>query len=153
MKIKSDFVTNSSSVTYIIAIPDNFTITLMDIDKLLNSKDLDFYDCDGTPEGIENLLEDVLEKLNELKKGETVYQEDFKHREAFNVVRECLQKNDLGIKGIETSGDGDYKIIPINEAMIIKIIQKMSIYKDEDILSHMFNSSAKIITHEKDKKL
>jgi hypothetical protein len=139
VKIKSDFVTNSSSVTFIIAIPDSFTITLMQVNKLFDSKSVDFYKGTDTPEGREDLLKEALSYIDELKNGKIVYQEDFNHREAFTIITECLREKDLEIKSIDTNGDSDYKIIPVSEAMIVKIIQKMSSYNSEDIMTNIIN--------------
>jgi len=139
VKIKSDFVTNSSSVTFIVAVPDSFIITLMQVNKLFDSKSLDFYSGTDTPEGREELLKEALSYVDELKNGKIVHQEDFNHREAFTIITECLRERDLEIKSMDTNGDSDYKIIPVNEEMIIKIIKQMSNYNSEDIMTNIIN--------------
>lgn len=138
MKIRSGFVTNSSSVTYIVTMPDTFTISLIEMNKLFDNGDFDIFGPD-TPENRQQILEDVLSQVDNLKKGQMVHQEDCNFNESFNVLRECLHEHDLVIQGIDSNSDGDNMIIPITMETITKIITTMSTYNGEDIMTNIIN--------------
>jgi hypothetical protein len=125
------------------AVPDNFTVSLIEINHLFDSGEIDFCDSEDTSDGRQSLYEDVLKQLEELKKGNMVWQEDFKYREAFSFLVECLKTNNLEIKSVDTSGDGDYKIIPVTQKMLVKIITQISIYDGNDIMTNIINKQGK----------
>jgi len=143
VRVRSGFVTNSSSVTYIMAVPDNFTISLIEMNHLFDSGDLDFCDCEENPEAIQALFEDVLKHIENLKKGDMLHQDDCAYRESFSVIRECLYSNNLEIKSIDSNSDGDYKIIPVTQEIISKVLTQMSIYDGTDILTNIINKQGK----------
>lgn len=137
MKIRSGFVTNSSSVTYIVVMPDTFTVSLIEMNKLFDSGIFDIFGPD-TPENRQQILEEILLKVDDLKKGNMVHQEDCNF-ESFNVLRECLHEHDLVIQGVDSNSDGDNMIIPITMETITKIITTMSTYNGEDIMTNIIN--------------
>jgi hypothetical protein len=142
VKIRSGFVTNSSSVTYIVAVPDNFTISLIEMNKSFDNGDFDIFIGD-TPENRQKILDDILLKIDDLKNGKMVHQDDCNFNESYNILRECLYNNDLVIHGIDSNSDGDSKIIPITIETITKIITTMSMYSGEDIMTNIINKQGK----------
>lgn len=139
MKIKTDFVTNSSSTTYIIAIPDSFTITIEDINRMIDKEDIYLDKEDSTEENKEVILKQALEGLKTLKTGNILYRDDFEELYAYSVVLTALTTNDLEITSIETSSDSDYKIIPVTTKTIEKAIKSISRFDNQDILSNIIN--------------
>ena len=68
MKIRSGFVSNSSSSSFIVAVPKNYAPTRHQVDKAIVSAA-----CDEFIEK-ENYYEEIISQINVLKEGGEIYQ-------------------------------------------------------------------------------
>ena len=108
MKIKSDFVTNSSSTSYLVCLPDNFDITkFLHIIDPENSWWFEEY-LDASEEVKKEIMEKLKErliKLNEkLLKHTNIYEYDSEY-DAYHVFIKLLEELDLIIDSWDTSSD------------------------------------------------
>jgi len=71
MKIKSDFITNSSSTAYIVAIPNDFEPDQEDILEYFKEHNITGYASEDWPET--RILEDFSECLELLKSGDNIW--------------------------------------------------------------------------------
>ncbi len=101
MKIKTDFVTNSSSTCYIVIIPPNFETTKEELEK-----SLDWQLDDEDEEGEESyLLESAKDGIEALQKGHNIDREDI-NETSFYALKYLLIKKGLVIGQIETGENG-----------------------------------------------
>lgn len=120
MKIKLDFITNSSSTAYVVMIPDNFNV-VESLAKILNTNsyqdDLYEYCDDDEPKFIEQISENISNLIN----GEDLWGYD---TPCFSTTQEILEKEDLIIASVDISSDGDGQITPANTKIIKKLQQR-----------------------------
>lgn len=126
MKIKSDFVTNSSSTSYIFLIPDTLYITLEQVQKYLDDNEWD------EDHNAEDVYENCLLVIKELQAGNSVWQEEHPNP-AYHCIVEHLEEHDLCMGTIDTS-DGASIISPVTSAKLQEMIQAISLYDNHDIL-------------------
>ena len=117
MKIKFDFVTNSSSTAYIVAISDNFKLleSVAPIEGTDSYKEAFEYQCHGDEEFI---LRSVNEIIQTLKEGDQVY---IGNVYAFYVARDYLRSRGAIIKDIDINGNSGEDIM---EPITIEDIRK-----------------------------
>ncbi len=104
MKIKLDFITNSSSTCYIVLIPKNFNIADC-ISKLIKTDSYgdDLYDLYNNDEkNLPKLIEDVTKNISRLQMGEELWYDD---TACFNTTVALVNQQDLIISGVDISGD------------------------------------------------
>jgi len=101
MKIRNGFVSNSSSSSYLIVLPDNYKI---DKDKLFELSKLNHYNIDD---------ETIIELEKALRDGE-LYQ--FQNYELFSLARDFFKE--FSVFGIDVgSDDGSLSFIKKSELM------------------------------------
>jgi len=104
MKIKTDFVTNSSTTVYLCYIPDDLIIDLEFVNKSEAFKDYshDYPDPQA-------LLEACLYKLEGLKESNTM--DSWEDWAAVHVVEEALRERGCIIKSLDVGGgEGTYYV-------------------------------------------
>ena len=120
MKIKLDFITNSSSTAYIVMIPDNFN-TAKSLAKISNENSYqdDLYEYCNDDKA--KFIEQISENMSNLLNGEDLWGYD---TPCFNTTQEMLEKEDFIIAMIDVSSDGGGQITPADKETIKKLQQR-----------------------------
>lgn len=123
MKIKTDFVTNSSSVAYIVMLPNNFSPNENEIRKEYDYRDV-HDDCGEFVPTFERAVEEVHECIDILKKGENIwnYGHDGVNPTVFYVVMEICDTHDFILTSIDISCEGNNIIQGVTEGTIERIV-------------------------------
>ena len=116
MKIKSDFVTNSSSTSYLVYIPEKFDINNF-TNLILESSDIDDYLEDD--ESKEEFLDRFKEEFNYLLASGSSYQYDNRF---YYMLVDLFEKLELNVESWDTSSENGM-IINVNSNEIKKSIE------------------------------
>lgn len=117
MKIKTDFVTNSSSSCYVVFVPNSFSVKDKMIEQAIqgekNNRDID------------NIKKEVSECLESLKEGNNIYNDSYvngRDHQTYMIVYNILENQGFGIKLVDFSSIGMECIVGIPEEKVVKII-------------------------------
>jgi len=142
MKIKSDFITNSSSTAYIAFIPPNVDDLVKDIKR--GEPYLEWLqDMNPSQEEQEKLIKNVKQQLLEfsIKGGECWAEDDY---EIFDIIQSLIWKRGLMLDTLDISGEGQTMIIALNP----KILKNIFPYIASDFLKKVFSGSGTSIDKE-----
>ena len=115
MKVKTDFITNSSSCSYIVFIPDNFDIDkfveLIDNERLKEPLSASWNEYDLHT--IDDVKVKIKDKINDLIKNGYIYHDDY----LYYIIGDLLETLDLVVDEPDTGGgDGSGAMINISGA-------------------------------------
>jgi len=118
MKIKADFVTNSSSTAYVVFVPNNFYADEEEIKKLYNDEYKEYETL--TDEQLFKNLPDCIELL---KEGDNVwsYGSEGITTNIWNMTVDICRHHDLVLSSLEMNGEGNNIIQGVKEEQIEKI--------------------------------
>lgn len=122
MKIKIDFVTNSSSTAYVVIIPSSIKLlkSVTPLNETMNYKDALEYQYDNDKE---LMLTSFNESLQELKNGNDVHYDD---HQAFFILRDYLADKGCIFKDIEMNGGGQMDImVPVTSEDVYKTLNRI----------------------------
>jgi len=120
MKIKTDFVTNSSSTAFIIVVPSNLELvkSFEELDTSMND-DMELHFNDSKEEAIAA----VNQNIGTLKIGETLWIDD---TQGFHTTKDFLEKKGFLLKSLDMAGgDGMDIIEPISRDAIYKVLNRI----------------------------
>lgn len=119
MKIKSDFVTNSSSTAYVVCIPSDFKAKKDDVIKYMKTYDDYDYLVGGEEINEDKVLDNINTALDELKGGDEVWQQDLDDEYIdFHILLEICENNNFLIKAFEYHSDGCNQMHGIKQKII-----------------------------------
>jgi hypothetical protein len=116
MRIKSDFVTNSSSTAYIVCVPRDFRPTIEEIKKAYIHHDDEYDDVESlTDDDIYHKLPD--EYFDTIKDGDNLwyYGTDGADSRLYSMVAEICENNGFVIAVFDIGGEGNNRIQGIKE--------------------------------------
>lgn len=149
MKIKADFVTNSSSSCFVVFVPDSYKLSDQVLKKCI-AENIEWWDQTEEEETtideyVELMRGDVIDCIEKLKQGNDVYKDDYGgdgiDYKVYATVDTLMSDEGFGVTSVETSGDGLDQIVGVPEEKIMKILSdnldastffKVNVRKDDE---------------------
>lgn len=122
MKIKCDFVTNSSSAAYVVFMPNTYEIDAEKIKQLLEYEEYLEME-EPTEEDANHLIGEVIKCVELLKNGKEVMTGPYGYEKMF--LTELIVKDKMLFKVIEVDGEGASTFCPITLDELKKFTSKV----------------------------
>ena len=121
MKIKIDFVTNSSSTAYVVFIPNRFKANREEAERLFDAQ----YYGGEYMEFDDDIFHDIEQSIETLKEGEYLwsYGDEGTPAGVYYAVLEICQSNGLVVSSSEMGGEGNNSIFGIKEEQVVDILK------------------------------
>lgn len=127
MKIKSDFITNSSSTMYIVYIPDDFYVDEADILQYIFDYEIDFAEYSeehdmGDISYEEYMLKEVPSAFEDLRNSDIWhYGFDGCAVPLYHIILDILKKHELILESIDCNGEGNNQIVDLRDSKMKKL--------------------------------
>ena len=120
MKIKSDFVTNSSSTAYVVFIPNRFKANEHEIKKFYEDE---LY-IDEDPKFSPLIIAEANEVIEKLKEGESIwtYSDEGLSSPIYYTILNICQKYKMVVSSSEMGGEGNNTIFGVREEKVHEIM-------------------------------
>lgn len=132
MKIKSDFVTNSSSTCFVVFVPNKYVpsddVLITTINKEMQLWDFDEDDNDNietAEQFLEVYREELMETIESLKNGDEVYKEEYGDGidyRIYSTIDSLMSNEGFGLTGVEMGSGGMDCLCGVSEEKILKIL-------------------------------
>lgn len=122
MRIKNDFVTNSSSTAYVVFIPDNFQLDPEEAEKLFYIEYVEDYENEEYER--KALKEELPELIEELKEGKDLwcYGTEGTDPNLYYTIIHICEKNGFILSSSEMGGEGNNTIFGVDQNKIENIL-------------------------------
>jgi len=122
MKIKVDFVTNSSSTSYVVFIPDKFKVTRNEAKSIYQNGYYGQQDAEFDDE----TFEDIERTIEELKNGEVLWtygDDEGTPAEVYYTALEICNTHQFIVADSEMGGEGNNSIFGIRQKNVVDILK------------------------------
>ena len=119
MKIKTDFVTNSSSISYICVVPRSFNIR-----EVLDMTTINKYDENGGEELTYEELEKIISEFESVRNGNELYREN--SYRSYDILNEIVEEKDFIISSVD-GGPDENKLIFLDPDLLKEKLIKIGI--------------------------
>ena len=123
MKIRSDYVTNSSATGYVVCVPTSYEPDMTKAGKILER---DVFPGD---KGFDETLLEIQNVIEEIQRGMEIYVYDDCSSECFFTITELLEAEGFQITTYDIHSDGEYLIVPVRPEVIENMF--LNIHKDK----------------------
>lgn len=121
MKLKADFVTNSSSTAYIVFIPNDFYANENYLQRICNGKRTQCYP--ELKEDTSEIVDDIQTMIEELKEGSDIYYEEVLYKMiAWGTLVEICEENNFIISEVNINNEGNNTLQGVTEETILRIL-------------------------------
>jgi hypothetical protein len=129
MKIKTDFVTNSSSTAFVVFIPPTYKF---EKNKIIKLKEYEDYIDDEQPssDDIDKMLGEIKKDINLLKDGKEIMLSPYGYE--LLLIHELLENDNLIFKTIGVDGEGASTISPTKVVEVKEFITRMEQYENQN---------------------
>ena len=128
MKIKYDFITNSSSAAFVVFIPKSYNLTKEMIEK--TNEYADYLEMEEPDlQNIDDLVNELINHVDLLKQGQEVMVGPYGYDSL--ILVELLTEENLIFKHVEVDGEGSSTVTPITLDELNDFILKVKHYENE----------------------
>jgi len=122
MKIKVDFITNSSSTAYVVFVPNNFKVTRNQAHKSYKNE---YYSDTSDKAFNDEIFCDIEDSIEELKEGQHLwsYGDEGTPGPIYYAVLDICNINGFIVSDSEMGGEGNNSIFGIKEEQIVDILK------------------------------
>jgi len=120
MKIKVDFVTNSSSTAYVVLVPTNFILKREEAEKYWGTE------TDNKKSMTDEQFSDVVDTLEELRDGRSIWQYggEGTPTDIYYVVLEACNRNGFIVSDSEMGGEGNNTTFGVKQEQVTEILSE-----------------------------
>jgi len=122
MKIRYDFITNSSSSAFVVFIPKNYSVSRDKIEETEEYKDF-LDDMEPDQYEIDKAVSGILNNIKSLQKGEEIRIGPYDYKKL--ILSELLIRDNLVLREISVDGEGATTFMPITLTELKKFIKRV----------------------------
>lgn len=122
MKVKTDFITNSSSIAYIVMMPNNFYLSEDEIREIYKEPRSLYYE--DSPPTEKEVIKELAECMEILKEGNNIWHSGSVgvSQIVYCMITDICQDHDFILTSIDINSEGSNIIQGVKEEVIEKLI-------------------------------